>query len=214
MSNVVFFFGYSCMIFFALAHPAAPALAFHNIVLGWFPPPGKQSGVDTERNDQKAELRSLAQFGAVPETGALWYPTSRPDISLRERDGGVGVVVGVMWSRDSLHPLEAWVCVWWVQHKIKEKLAVRPDVHQSAFPCWRLYQKKWFSKFFSSFFFFTAENVSLCSIVAANRQMYLDYHSQCLNISCLQYCHLPFIQIYRTDREKTKNWQPCSIMYI
>lgn len=34
MSNVVFFFGYSCMIFFALAHPAAPALAFHNIVLG------------------------------------------------------------------------------------------------------------------------------------------------------------------------------------
>lgn len=27
MSNVVFFFGYSCMIFFALAHPAAPALA-------------------------------------------------------------------------------------------------------------------------------------------------------------------------------------------
>lgn len=130
MSNVVFFFGYSCMIFFALAHPAAPALAFHNIVLGWFPPPGKQSGVDTERNDQKAELRSLAQFGAVPETGALWYPTSRPDISLRERDGGVGVVVGVMWSRDSLHPLEAWVCVWWVQHKIKEKLAVRPDVHQ------------------------------------------------------------------------------------
>lgn len=54
MSNVVFFFGYSCMIFFALAHPAAPALAFHNIVLGWFPRPGKQSGVDTERNDQKA----------------------------------------------------------------------------------------------------------------------------------------------------------------
>lgn len=58
---------------------------------------------------------------------------------------------------------------------------------------------------FFPLFFFTAENVSLCSIVAANRQMYLDYHSQCLNISCLQYCHLPFIQIYRTDREKTKN---------
>lgn len=213
MSNVVFFFGYSCMIFFALAHPAAPALAFHNIVLGWFPRPGKQSGVDTERNDQKAELRSLAQFGAVPETGALWYPTSRPDISLRERWGGRSGGGGDVEQRFPASSGGLSVCV----------VSTAQDKGKACCETWcasvvslsvlkTLSKEMIFQVFF--LFFFTAENVCLCSIVAANRQMYLDYHSQCLNISCLQYCHLPFIQIYRTDREKTKNWQPCSIMYI